>query len=268
MNKNKVLLIFLFILCICIGYERNFAEYITNDSIDTQKFIDENVVVETQAINKTSDIYKKIIIKNNSDYFINGIPYKLVDTAHYNAEIPGQMMYLFLRPHEEISYYSFTGEKVKAGIQAQRTSYSGVISMSENRNIDYANDLTMKIDNQLPNNKGVFNVTFVNKLDRNIVLQHPYSGATMYCDSIYGDYDLDLIPIYPGHNKIQEVSVLPGKDPLTFVPGENEYTVNINPSNESIIFSFAGNVNNQFIQEVSQYPEYKNLIDNKWDAIY
>lgn len=246
----------------------DFNDYInTNGQFDTQKFVDENIIVETQPADRFSAISKKVIVKNNSDYFINGIPFKLVNSKRYNIELNGSMLYLFLRPHEEISYYFMGSGNAEYGLKAEPTKYLNVVSIEENNNIAYANDLTMKINNLLPYNRGFYNVTFTNKLDKGITLKSPYNNGSLFIGDIYCAYNLS--EIYPGHNMVDELSPdrVAHDEDLNFAPGENKYTVNAT-TNESVVFMFYGQVNEDFLQNVKEFPEYSDLVNNRWNTYF
>lgn len=243
------------------------SEYVMADgNIDCQKFIDDNIVVDGKPAHRDSGISVKLTIKNNSDFFINGMPYDIVITSKYNAEVLSSDLFLFLRPHEEISYYFCESTKEDYGIISKPIGYKNVISKQENTNIAYANDLTMKIDSQNDTDKGIFNVTFTNKLSRDIIETKPYPSMIFYCDSVYSDISPDnIIPVY---NQNETVKNLPQDNELLFAPGESPYTINIYPGNTSIVFEFYGKPTTEYFEEIKDYSEYDSLRNNFYNAIY
>lgn len=282
MNKKIFLILcFVSLLCGCasnienvedqINDEKNIihdiSEYYTaDDKIDCQKFIDDNIIVEGKPSQKGSGINVKLIIKNNSDFYINGLPFKIIMTNYHNAELPSNDLFLFLRPYDEICYYFTENTSSKFGITSKPIGYKNVISKQESPNLAYANDLTMKINNQSEQNKSIFNVTFINKLNTPIVEKAPFFSMCFYCDELY--INVSLNHVAPGHNQNDIVNKLPLANDLIFNPGENNYTANISSCNESIVFVFYGKPNNQFLEETKNYSEYNNLRNAFYNCIY
>lgn len=265
---KKFSLVFLMLFSVAFGVsacgnKKGVDKYLEDEHINGETFVEDNITTSVEAIEGTTE-YENIIIKNNSDLFINGLDLKIVDKTSQTDIDTNGFYFMFLRPQSEVKVIAKTQVKAE-DIEIKGSNYENAKTLSEEAvdGVIYANDIQLTVDGEPVRFKPAdkydddtyLKAKFVNNTDKDITLSVYDLDFYAQTKDILTDakkFDMMFPDMVFGSEPKEDAT---GSEEVTIKAGESEVYLQSYTEFSDLQFYFYGHISEELKQKLDEQSD-------------